>query len=397
MRNLWLFFLLFWFVLFTPVVKANKPIRLPAKIYKKLQATELLIEAKSYQQAEQNLQDLLLKAKLESHAKAIILKSLSSVYALQGQYKKAIKVLTKALESKFFPLAQQPQAWLNLGQLYLATEEYNKAIQILAPKLTKNPNKNAQLRVLVANAYFQLKQYKPALSFVKQAISSTKTPKESWYRLNLAIYFALEKYSDAVILLKKLIQLNPNNKTYWRQLVLVYKQLEQYNNALSVKHIVYQNGLITIEEDLLDLANLFLVVGMPYQAATILQTAFSNNTIKNTGKNWETLADVWIMAKEYVSATKALEKSTKYSKKSSLFYRLAQVYIEQEQWKLAIEALNVALSKGNLKNPGNVYLLLGLSYYELYNIKYAKQAFLKATKYRKNKKTAQQWLDYLKT
>jgi len=102
------------------------------------------------------------------------------------------------------------------------------------------------------------------------------------------------------------------------------------------------------------------------------------------------------MAKEFEHAIKALEVASKLNPKGSLYQRLGQIHVEQENWKLAIASLKQALNKGGLKNTGATYLLLGISYYEIKEIKRAEQSFLKASKYRKNKKAALQWLQYMK-
>ncbi len=392
-------FFLCLFLFASAVVTAkdsDKSTNISPRIYKQLKKSELLIKEKSYQQAVQALKAILKNVKPASYEKAIVLRSLSSVHALQGQYKRATQKLVIALKLEVFPETQKQQALLNLGQLYMATEQYRQAIQTLIPWLTKNPSKDVQLRVLIANAYAQLKQYRKALPHIKQAIASSKKPEESWYQLNLALYFETENYASAANLLKKLIRIYPDKKKYWDQLASVYQQLRQYKNAVSVKHLAYQNGFITSEKGLLELANLFLYINSPYKSAHFLQMAFNQNKIKSNEKNWETLANAWTMAKEYDKAIQALETASGYAQKGSLLQQLGQIYVEQEKWKLANIALNKALNKGGLKNTGDVHLLLGMSYYELGDIGKAKQSFFKASKYRKNQKAAGQWLGYIK-
>lgn len=101
------------------------------------------------------------------------------------------------------------------------------------------------------------------------------------------------------------------------------------------------------------------------------------------------------MAKEYEKATKALETASSLSNKGSLYQQLGQIQVEQEQWGKAIQSFNKALAKGNLKNTGATYLLLGMSYYEQKNNKQARKYFLKAAQFSKNKKAARQWLKYI--
>lgn len=392
-------FLLFviWVCLLFPVnaKETRKSTKISPSLYKKLKKTERLIANKSYQKAEQKLREMLSNVKNKSYEHATVLRSISSVYALKGQYKKASEALSTCLGLHVLPDNQKKDAVLSLGQLYMATEQYAKAIRTLEPYLAGNPKLDTQINVMIANAYARLKHYRKALPYIKKAISTSKKPKESWYQLNLAIYFELKNYLSATGLLKTLIRLYPDKKTYWNQLASVYQQLKQYKKAVSIKHLAYKRGLITSEKGVLELANLLLYINSPYKAAKLIKYEIGHTTIKSNSKNWETLANAWILAKEFDDAIKALEVASKLNQKGSLYQRLGQIYVEQEKWSSAIVALNKALNKGGLKNTGATYLLLGMSYYEINKIKLAEKTFVKAMKYQQNKQAAIQWLSYI--
>ncbi len=385
----------FLFLLPAQAEDKNKAPTISSSLYKKLQKTEALIAKKSYSQAEKKLNAILAKVKDKSYEQATVLRTLSSVYALSGRYKKAANSLSKVLALNVLPKNQEQQAVLNLGQLYMAADQYSKAINVLEPWLARNPNPDVQISVLVANAYAQLKRYRKALPYIKRAIAKTKKPAESWYQLNLALYFELNNYASAAKILVKLITLYPDKKQYWDQLSASYQQAKQYKKAVSIKHLAFKKGFIKTEKDILELVNLFLYVNSPYKAATLLNKAIEHKKIKYTSKNWETLAHAWRMAKEFDHAIKALEKASNLNEKGSLFQQLGQIYVEQEQWGKAIQAFNKALAKGKLKNTGSTHLMLGMSYYEKNDNKRAKKSFLKAAQYSKNKRAANQWLKYI--
>jgi len=380
----------------SPAYAKEKQATISPWVYKKLQKAEQLIAKKSYSQAEQKLKAILPDTKAKSYEKAIVLRSLSSVYALNNQYEQATKLLSQALALNVLPKKQEQQAILNLGQLYMAMEQYAKAIKVLEPWLATNSTGNTKVNVLIANAYAQLKRYRKALPYIKKAIASTKKPAESWYQLNLALYYELENYTSAAKILKKLVVIYPAKKEYWSQLGSTYQQLRQYKKAVSIKHLAYKKGFIHSEKELLELVNLFLYVDHPYKAGTLLNKLITTKKVKSISKNWEILAHSWTMAKEYDLAIKALEKASSLNNKGSLYQQLGQIYVEKEQWGKAIQSFNKALSKGSLKNTGTTFMLLGMSYYEQNNKKQAKKSFLKAAKYSKNKKAARQWLEYIR-
>ena len=389
--------LLICFVLFPfpSYAKSDKTPVLTERVYKKLQKIEPLIEKEAYQQAQKKLQEILSDVKKNSYDQAIVLRSLSSVHANTGNYKKAAQYLSKSLELKKLSESQHQQGIVNLGHLYMAMEQYAKAIKVLEPWLKTHPNSDLQINILVANAYAQLKHFRKALPYVKKAIAQSKKPKEDWYQLNLALYFELEDYPSASDILKTMIRLYPDKKQYWHQLSSTYQQLQKYKKAVSIKHLAYKKGFITVEKDILELANLFLYVDSPYKAAKILEKEFNQKRIKHNSKNWELLANAWTMAKEFDHAIKSLETASSLKNKGSLYLQLGQIYVEQEKWSQAIKSLKKAINKGGLKNAGTAHLLLGMSYYELHKIKLAKESFLKAKKFSKSKKSAKQWVEYI--
>lgn len=364
-------------------------------LYKQLSKTEKLIANQSYGEAQSKLLKILGDVEKGSYGEATVLRSLSSVYALQENYGKAADALSRCLAFGVLPAVQEQHAMLNLGQLYMAMEQYQKAVKVLEPWLAKNPKPDTQVYVLMANAYAQLKQYRKALPYIKKAIQSSKKPVESWYQLNLALYYELEDYNSAARLLEKMMRYFPDKKEYWEQASSVYQQAKQYKKAVTVKHLAYQKGYIEKEKDLLGMVNLFLYVDAPYRAASILKKEMKQGRIKSNSRNWEMLANAWTQAREFDNAVSALETASKMHEKGKLYQQLGRIYVEQEKWDKAISALSRALDKGGLEQPGNTYILMGMSYYELKQTNKARRAFKNASKYARTKKAANQWLNYI--
>ena len=393
-----LFLLIFCLSFLTSTVaeEATTP-KISATLYKKLTQTEKLITQKLYGKALQILQGLLVDTKEKQYEQATVLKSISSVHALKGHYKMAADYLLKAIQLNALPEQQSKQAVLDLGQLYMATEQYRKAINTLEPWLASNKVSESHIHVLVANAYAQLKQYRKARPYIKKAIKGSHKPEEAWHQLDLALCFELHDYKAATKVLTRLINQYPNKKEYWNQLASVYSQTQEHKKSASIQHLAYKKGFMTSEKDIVDLSILFLHIGTPYRAAHLLDKAIKQKKIASHSKNWELLAHAWQMAKEFDKAINALEKASKLNSQGRLYQRLGQIYAEQEDWKKASVALQKAINKGNLSYTGDTYLLLGMTYYEQQQLVSAKAAFINASKYARNKKAAKQWLSYIKS
>jgi len=133
----------------------------------------------------------------------------------------------------------------------------------------------------------------------------------------------------------------------------------------------------------------------PYQAANLLAKELNSQRVKKNSAHWELLASAWTNAREYKQAITALEKASALNNKGELYLQLARIHVEQELWQDAIAAINKALKKGGLKQTGEAYILLGMSLYETEQLSAAKAAFKKARKYKKTRKSANQWLNYV--
>lgn len=379
----------------TQATEAKVP-PISAWLYKQLTKTEELISSQAYPQARQKLEKIIPELKDKSYEQALALRSLASVYALENNYVQAAKALEQCLATQALPEQQQQQALLNLGQLYMATEHYQKAVATLQPWVQKNPtHTDQQVVVLLANAYAQLKQYRKALPYIEQAIKQAKKPQESWFQLNLALHYELENYSAAAGILKKLIAIYPDKKAYWLQLATVHQQLNQFAQALTIQDLAYKKDYIQTEAEILQLFNLYMYNKQPYQAANLLAKELDSQRVKKNSAHWELLANAWTNAREYQQAVRALEKASALNDKGELYLQLARIHVEQELWQDAISAVNKALQKGGLKQVGDAYILLGMSLYETEQFFAAKTAFQKARQYQKTKSSAEQWLNYL--
>lgn len=382
-------------VLTSAVFAKDAPITISPRLFNQLSKAEDLIGKQDYSKARQTLDKILADVEKNSYAQAITLRRLASVFAIENQYPDAAKYLAQAIATQALTETQQQQTRYNLGQLYMASNQYQRAINILEPWLINYPDgQTVKVRILLANAYSQLNQYTKALVYIEHVIKHAKKPKENWLQLNLALYYQLENYQAAAIILRRLVGSYSDNKNYWQQLATIYQQIHQYSAALSVTHLAYEKGLINTETEILQLFNLLMFNKQPYQAASLLALELDKQAVTQSAKNWELLANAWTLARDYKSAVLALEKASALHDKGELYLQLGRIHVQQELWQAAINALNKALKKGRLKQTGEAYILLGLSYYESGKLKSAQSAFSHAMQYSKTKKSAQQWLDY---
>jgi tetratricopeptide (TPR) repeat protein len=380
--------------MFSCPLHAKQALVSPA-VYKAVQNAEKHLQNSAYAQALQPLKTLLTESKTDSYDQAVVWKTIGAIYAAQGKYKAAADALQKSLIGDALPQQQRLDVQFNLGQVYLALNQYQQALTVLKPWIAQNQSPSAHDNLLLAQLYSQLHRYDQALIYAKRLLKGNKNPPESHYKLVISIDFELKKYKDAGRLLEHLIQRFPDNKMYWQQLIASYQYSGDYHKATAAKDLAYRSGVMAKADDIKQLAQLYNYTGSPYLAAQLLEKGLKTGILSNSSKNLSQLSDIWLQAREYQKAATVLSKAAKQLNSGVVYQRLGSLYIEQQDWNNAYQALKTAVSKPGLLKPGNAWLLYGMSAHEINRDQEAKQAFQKAMNYSYTRNSAQQWLNNL--
>ena len=75
--------------------------------------------------------------------------------------------------------------------------------------------------------------------------------------------------------------------------------------------------------------------------------------------------------------------------------RLGNVYLDGDQFRQAIDAINKGLKRGGVKRPDQANLVMGMAHFNLGNYDSARKAFRSAAKDKRSKQYANQWLKYV--
>ncbi|MEC7691540.1 MAG: hypothetical protein VYE47_12120, partial [Pseudomonadota bacterium] len=120
-------------------------------------------------------------------------------------------------------------------------------------------------------------------------------------------------------------------------------------------------------------------------------------TLEKNLRNLRFLGQSWTLAKEQDKAIPVMQSAAELSEDGELDAQLAQVLLNAERWDDAITAADHAIEKGQLRNPGIMYLIKGMALYN--NKQYAKalDQLAEAEKHQKSKAMAQQWKRFVQS
>jgi len=322
---------------------------------------------------------------------AQVQQNIAFAYAQKGDYKNSIVYFEKVLAKKNLPAGPTLMGMYTLAQLLMTVEKYRQGIEVLKKWFSFVEKPGASAYALMATALSETKQKREALKFIDKGISLSLRPKENWLQFSVSLNFELKKYHQAIHSLEILTSLYPNKKQYWKQLSGAYFQVSNVKKALATLELAQKWGHLTEEAEILNLASLYLARKIPYRAALIIEHFMKKKVIGKTQKNYEILAQSWMMAEEVDRALEPMQQAAALSKNGKSYAQLGQIYIEREQWDKAIESLNLALKRNGMKTPAKVHLLLGIAYFNLKNVGRSVSYFDLAKLDRSTQKQATQW------
>ncbi len=395
-----IFFSLFLTLQILTINIAGAVVGLSQKTFEKLQLVQGFIEQQNFTQAHKTL-DTLLERKLNTYELAQVYTIKGNAFSVAQKYEQAIPYFIKASETKNLPAGLLANIYRQLSQLYLVSENYTKAIHYIDLLIAKDLRPNAALFALKAQCYYELNELSDANTLISEAISSelsqNRIPQESWFLLKNAILHESELYEDMALLLTDLIRYYPHQR-YLYNLAAVYGQLEKTKEQLALLEALYDSGYLVNKNQIVLLVQLYLAYEIPIKAAYVLESFLSNNTVstKTTVSDFRLLAQAWILAREPIKAVDSLVLASQKDATGNSDIQLAQTYLSLSRWTQANEAALKSLEKGDLRDEGNAWMMLGMSYYRMKAFNKAIEAFSHSQKFEHVVQSSQQWSSFVK-
>jgi len=221
---------------------------------------------------------------------------------------------------------------------------------------------------------------------IEEAIKSIETDaanlakgptRENWWLLLRAAYFELEEMDKVKEILERLV-IEWSKKEYWTQLSAFYGQDKQEKEQMAAYQTAYHEGFLEKSSEFVQMAQLYLSVEAPYEAAKLLQKAMDEDKVDKEVKNWKILAQAWFLSGYDEPAIVALREAAKLSDDGELDIRLARSLNNIADYEGCTNSAKTAIQKGDLKRLDESYITLGMCQFEIADFEGAKDAFANA-------------------
>lgn len=355
-------------------------------------AYDLLGEGKNAE-ARALLDKALANARATKYEQALALQGLSQIAYDEEDVAGAIDFNRRAVELDALDNRSQFNLLYQQAQLTLMEERYEESLAAIDQWLQLSGQETGEALALKGNALYRLERYDEAIPVLDRAIQVSDKPQGQWYQLLIASYTDAGRTAEAATMIEGMMAKDPGNKGLAQQAANLYLDLDQHEKATGVLRGAYDRGLLTTQDDLRGLWQLYAFIGQPDQAKAIIEAGIASGVVNADWSVWKSLGDAYANAEKWPDAVAAYSKAAPGAPDGELDFLRGQLMIQETgQVPEGKAAIQQAISRGGLKREGEAWVLLGMAENELGNTDAAVAAYRKAATFESSRKMAESWL-----
>jgi tetratricopeptide (TPR) repeat protein len=360
---------------------------------KRHQAASEFMEEEKFAEARTKLERLN-PERLNPYERALTYRMLANVSLGLEDPESALRYFELVVDQEVLLIDDEASVRFFIAQIQASLEQWEQVDETLRQWFRYVEKPNGRAYYYLAISRYQRDMYEEALVPALKSLEVSKEPSERWLQLVAALHLQKEDFANATPILEELVT-RFSKKQYWVQLSIIYAAGAEYQSALRVQQLAYEQGLLTTNDDLLRLVRTYLFHELPYPAARILERGLEEGVINPDGAVFELLGNSWIAAREYENSIEPLQRAADLAQDGRLYLRLGQVRVQREDWKEATALIEKAIAKGGLLEIGRAQMLLGISYFGDDHPESARRAFRRASKHDSTRVEAIAWLEHI--
>lgn len=293
---------------------------------------------------------------------------LAYAYAQQGNAAEALKALQGQIDSGAMSPAEQAKAIKTMTGVAYQQKNYAQAAEF-GNRMIRSGDADAETYGIVGHSLYQQGKYADASKLLDDYVDDQErkgqVPRESTLNVLRGSQDKLGNKNGVIDTLEKLVVHYPKPE-YWD--ILLYTQRRDpkltERQTLQVYRLMQATNTLKQASDFTEMADLAANAGVPGEAQRTLEQGLAANAFtQETDKSRATR--LLASAKKSVAADQAglakLEADAKAAKTGDLAFAAGAAYYGTANYPKAIESLNLALTKGGLKNPPEAQMMLGIS------------------------------------
>ena len=209
----------------------------------------------------------------------------------------AIKALARAYSLQQLNGTRQTQLAMQLGQLYLSTDQWSQTRELLSSALEQplppDENHPATAYVMLALAWQldekQTMRWSESIPLLEKALLLSADAPELWLTLLASAQYQVKDYAGAELTLKALIDRSSettitqsvSHKNYWLQLASIQQLQGKTKAQLATLELADKLDILDSKDEVLLLSQLQIMEGIPERAARRLRKGLKSEQLEN--------------------------------------------------------------------------------------------------------------------
>ena len=284
------------------------------------------------------------------------------VYLQQGRNADAARVLEGQITSGQMPAGEKVQRTKTLAQLYARAGSYGKAAASAQQYLKSVPG-DKDMQLLVANAYYQQKDYKGAIAAANKVMAGGGTPSQDLLQLVLRSNYELGDSAGTAKALEQLLKFYPSTDT-WERVLDGYLKTTKHDDALMALYRLAEDvGALKTARQFTDMTQALVIGGFGIEGERIMQKGMAANVFegdevaraKRTLEAAKRKADAERLALPKASSQLAAARTGNASE------LVGELYFSAGDYANAVATIQKALAQGGLADTDRAQMLLGIA------------------------------------
>ncbi len=284
------------------------------------------------------------------------------VYLQQGRNADAARVLEGQIASGQMPAGEKVSRMKTLAQLYARAGSYGKAASTAQQYLKSVPG-DKDMQLLVANAYYQQKDYKGAIAAADRLMKGGGTPSQDLLQLVLRSNYELGDSAGTAKALDALLKYYPSADT-WERVLDGYMKTTKHDHALMALYRLAEDvGSLKTDRQFTDMTQALVIGGFGQEGERIMNMGIAAGVFqgeemtraKRTLEAAKRRGD--IERKALPNAAKTLASAAT----ADAMEKVGEMYFSAGDYANAAAAMQKAMAKGGLTDPDAALMLLGVA------------------------------------
>ena len=328
---------------------------------------------------------------LNCYEEGAVLGLSAQIKLAQEDYLGAAVDLRTSLDKGYIPVDQRGQTLKALSQIYFAENQYDDGLRFMNEWIASGGVPNRDEKWTLASVYALQDKHREAVPWAEQVLAADGANADrAVYDMLIFLYSKTGQLAKKAALLERLIERDPTDKQLWQAIAGDYFQADNQRRAFEVQKTMYLAGIVSEEDEIMQVVNFYNSFDVPYAAARILEKELNAGRIERSFDRLELLAQLYQVAREHERAIPVLTEAARMNNSADLYFRLGRSYLDLKEWAKAEEALTSALNAGGLRDRGLAWTQIGQTRYERDDRAGAREAFAKA-----NDRTGRSWLAFM--